>query len=79
MIWSDEVISEVYQFVLSLVLNTFSAGHAHLVYHMHKSLNCSAECMKKLRTSALYLFLLKIHVYVINRFVIYCLCTEHIV
>jgi hypothetical protein len=79
MIWSDEVISEVYQFVLKLVLNTFSAGHAQLVYHMHKSLICSADCMEKLRTSALYLVLLKIHVYVINRTVMYCLCTEYII
>lgn len=79
MIWSDKVISEVYQFVLALVLNIFSAGHAHLVYHMHKSLNYSADCMEKLRIIALYLVLLKIHVYVINRTVMYCLCTEHIV
>jgi hypothetical protein len=50
MILSDEVISEVYQFVLTLVLNTFSAWLPHLVYHMHKSLNCSAGCMEKLRT-----------------------------
>ena len=59
-IWSVEVISEVYQFVLTLVLNTFSAGHAHLVYHIHKSLNCSADCMEKLSTSALYEVLPKI-------------------
>ena len=74
------MISEVYQFVLTLVRNTFSAGRAHLVYRMHKSLNCSADCMEKLRTSALYLYLVpwKIRVYVINRIVMYCLCTEHI-
>jgi hypothetical protein len=74
-IWSDEVISEVYWLLLTLVLNTFRAGHAYLVYHIHKSLNCSADCMEKNRWR--YLVLLKIHVYVINRTVMYCLCTEH--
>jgi len=57
----------------------WSLIHSQLDMHMHKSLNYSGHCMEKLRTSALYLVLLKIHVYVINRTVMYCLCTEHIV
>lgn len=62
--WYDEVIGEVCECVQTLILNNFSAGHAHLVYHLHKWLNCSASCVEKLRTCPWYFVVLNIYVYV---------------
>jgi hypothetical protein len=73
MMWYD-VIGEVCHCLQTLILDTFLAGHAHLVYLLHKLLNCSADCVENLRTcpwSMVSCSVAYIYVYVINRNVMY--------